>query len=211
MHPEYTRAERLVDAAIHGLGAAGSVAAVVWLLWTALPQGGPLAIVSALIYAAGLVAMLWASAAYNLTSHPEWKERLRRYDHAAIFVMIAGTYTPFMLLAIGGWIGGGLLAVVWGVALAGVAIKLLHPRRWERTAVVMYLILGWIGLPTVGMLISALSTEALTLLGIGGVVYTLGVGFHLWDKLPFQNAVWHGFVLTAAVCHLLAVGELVGN
>ena len=112
----------------------------------------------------------------------------------AIYLLIAGTYTPFALVALGDRAGLGLLGTVWMVALAGSALAWLRPRQFERTGIVLYLALGWIGLPLLDRLIAA-----------GGMLYTAGVGFHLWHRLPGHNAVWHGFVLAAAACHYFAV------
>ena len=145
------------------------------------------------------------SAAYNLTWHPNWKEALRRLDHAAIFVMIAGSYTPFSLAVIGGTWGWALFAVVWAVAALGVALKLFLPRRFERAAIVLYLAQGWSVLVVVEPLAAALSTPALSLLVAGGAIYTLGVVFHLWRSLPYHNAIWHGFVLAGSVTHFIAI------
>lgn len=207
MAPRYTRNERLTDGVIHVLGVTGSTAAVAVLLAAVIPTRDPLSILIAITYGACLIAMLWLSAAYNLVSHPVWKDRVRRYDHAAIFLLIAGTYTPFALIAIGGGMGYGLLALVWILALAGMLLKLLRPGRAERTSVIMYLVLGWIGLPAVGLLFLSVSMSVLVLLGTGGFLYTVGVAFHLWESLPYQNAVWHGFVLAGASCHFVAVLE----
>lgn len=207
MHPQYSRKERLIDGAIHGLGVTGSTTAAAVLLAAVIPTREALSILASAIYGACLIAMIWLSAAYNLISHPGWKERLRRFDHAAIFLMIAGTYTPFGLVAVGGTMGYGLLALVWLSAVVGMLLKLLRPRRLERTSVVMYLALGWIGLPVAGLLFSSVATSILVLLGLGGLLYSIGVAFHLWESLPYQNAVWHGFVLAGAGCHYVAVLE----
>lgn len=205
MLPAYTRKERYIDGVIHGLGATGSVIGVAALLHAVIPARDALAILAAAIYGAGLIAMLWCSAAYNLAVRPDRKERIRRYDHASIFMMIAGTYTPFCLVAVAGPAGYRLLALVWLIAVAGMALKLLRPRRLERVSVILYLGLGWIGLPAINLLIAALRPSTLGLLGIGGLLYTAGVGFHLWKSLPYHNAIWHGFVLVAAGTHFAAV------
>lgn len=204
-YPEFSRAERLVDGVVHVLGLVLSAVAVAVLLIIVVGGGDPLSIVATSVYSLGLVAMLWFSASYNLTARPQRKELLRRLDHAAIYLMIAGTYTPFSLLALGGALGHGLLALVWSVAVAGMLVKLLHPRRFERSSVALYLVLGWIGLPVVILLIAALPPSTVVLLGLGGLLYTVGVVFHLWERLSFHNAVWHGFVLAAAACHYAAV------
>ena len=123
--------------------------------------------------------------------------------------MIAGTYTPFALITIGGSLGGALLASVWLMATIGVLFKLLWPTRLERASVFIYLALGWLGLPAVGSLIAALPATVVMLVGIGGVLYTIGVAFHLWETLPLHNALWHALVLAAAGCHYVAVFEVV--
>jgi hemolysin III len=146
-----------------------------------------------------------------LATHPGWKEEIRRYDHAAIFLMIAGTYTPFALIAVGGTIGLGLLILVWLVAIGGMMLKLLRPRRFDRASVVLYLALGWVILPAMGLVVATLPTSALVLLVVGGLLYTVGVAFHVWETLPYQNAVWHGFVLVAASCHFVAVLRVVAD
>ncbi len=207
--PEYTQMERRIDGIVHVLGLGAAVVAVAVLLHIVIPTRDVLVIVSVTIYSAGLVTIFGFSAAYNLILRPDWKETFRRYDHVAIFLMIAGTYTPFALISIGSTLGLGLLALVWLIAIFGVLIKLLRPRRFERVTLVLYLALGWIGLPAVGPLVAALSVSTLVLLAIGGVLYTIGVAFHLWETLPYQNAIWHAFVLAAAGCHYMAVLDVV--
>lgn len=190
---------------IHGLGVAAAPLAALALLHAVVSAGDARAIFSAAVYGAALVATFAVSAAYNLAVRQQWKEAIRRYDHAAIFSMIAGTYTPFALVGIGGPLGGGLFASVWLLALAGMAFKLLWPRRLDRASVAFYLALGWLGLPATGALIATLPAVAIGLLGIGGVLYTLGVAFHLCERLPHHNTIWHALVLAAAACHYTAV------
>ena len=183
---------------VHALGVVMSVIAVAVLLRMVIPIGDALLIMAATIYSVGLIAMFGLSAAYNLIVGPKWKEAIRRYDHAAIYMMIAGTYTPFALIGIGGPVGYSLLALVWLLAIIGLVLKLLWPRRIERASLVLYLALGWIGLVAAGSIIAALPVSALVLLGMGGILYTTGVVFHLWTTLLYQNAIWHIFVLAAA-------------
>lgn len=202
---EYSPDERLCDAIVHLLGVGASVAAIGALLVAVIPSLDVVTLLSAVVYGAALVTTLGLSAAYNLTTHPFTKERIRRYDHAAIFVMIAGTYTPFALALEDRSVGLGLLALVWVGAIAGIMLKLLRPRRFERSSLMLYLGLGWIGLAGLGVLIAELPASTLILLGAGGLLYTAGVGFHLWERLRFQNAIWHALVLAAAGCHFVAV------
>lgn len=211
MFPDYTRKERRYDGIIHWLGVGAAFVAAPALSLAVVPAGDARAIAAAAIYGAALVAMLGASAAYNLAVHPARKERLRRYDHAAIFLMIAGTYTPFALIGIGGGGGHGLLALVWLVAAFGIWLKLFYPRRFDRGSVLLYLALGWAGLAKLDVLLAALPPATLALLGAGGVLYTIGVAFHLCKRLPYHNAVWHALVLAAAGCHYVAVFDLLAQ
>jgi hemolysin III len=152
--------------------------------------------------------MLGCSALYNLAPPGPRKALLRRFDHAAIFVMIAGTYTPVAALAIGGAWAWGLLGLVWSGALGGVVLKLVGPMRMEKLSVAAYLVLGWIGLAALHRLMEVLPTADLVLLLVGGALYSLGVVFHLATRLPYHNAIWHGFVLAAAACHFAIVLRL---
>jgi len=204
--PHYTDGERRADALVHAAGVAASLVAAGVLGLAVLPRLAAVPAASVALYAASLIAVFAASAAYNLVGHARWKAALRRLDHAAIFILIAGTYTPFGTRAIGrdsdSYI---LLAFVWVLALIGIALKLGLPRRFERTALVLYLLQGWAVVAAPGALLGALPVPALVLLGAGGVLYTAGVAFHLWRRLPYHNAIWHAFVLAAAACHFAAV------
>jgi hemolysin III len=208
---QHDRRERIADAAVHGAGLALGLAGCLGLAAAALPSADPRRMAALALYAAGLLAMLGCSALYNLASEGEGAPRkalLRRLDHAAIFLMIAGTYTPVALLGIGGAWGWGLLAVVWAGALGGAALKLLAPGRFERAAIAAYLLLGWAGLAALDPLLAALPPRDLGLLVAGGVLYSLGVAVHLATRLPFHNALWHAFVLAAAACHYAVVLRL---
>jgi hemolysin III len=198
--------ELLVDRQVHRAGLAAAGLAGSWLIAVAATSGRTSVVVSVLIYAGGLLAMLGCSAAYNHSANASpRREWLRRLDHAAIALMIAGTYTPFTVIKLTGTWSTAMTAGIWTIAGAGIAIKLLESRRLERVSVVFYLALGWMGLIALHPLARALDPETLVLLGVGGILYTLGVIFHLWRSLPFQTAVWHGFVLLAAGCHYAAV------
>jgi hemolysin III len=145
------------------------------------------------------------SAAYNLCPPSPAKEILRRLDHAAIFVMIAGTATPFVMNRVGGPWGFGLLVGVWCVALLGVAMKILFPRRWERLSIALYVCLGLSILLVGQQLAQVLAPTSLVLLALGCAIYLIGIVFHLWERLPFQNALWHWLVLLAAGLHFGAI------
>jgi hemolysin III len=181
----------------------GVVGALV-LMQTA-SNGSTLLVLGATLYAIGLLSMVGFSAAYHFWPPTPIKELLRRFDHSAIFVMIAGTCTPFVMNRVGGAWGFGLLAFIWSVAIAGIAMKLVFPRRWERLTVAFYIGLG-LSIMIVGdRLASVISPASFYLLIAGSMTYILGVVFHLWEQLPYQNAIWHWMVLAAAVLHYTAV------
>jgi hemolysin III len=156
---------------------------------------------SIVIYTIGLLSMLGFSAAYNTWPISRAKWVLRRFDHSAIYVMIAGTYTAFIGQMNGDFVSIGLLIGVWLTAVVGVTLKLLLPGRFDRLAVVLYLILGWSGAVVYEPAATALPNLSIWLLAAGGALYSAGVVFHGWQSLRFQNAIWHGFVLVAACCH----------
>ncbi|MFP5511594.1 MAG: PAQR family membrane homeostasis protein TrhA [Alphaproteobacteria bacterium] len=202
--PVYSVGERRADAVVHAVGVTAGIAGIVWLLNAAVlsdtvPTRTALALT---IYGLGLVGMLTASAAYNLAPPGFGKALLRRVDHAMIFVMIAGTYTPFTLGLGQGIVLGG---AVWGGAAFGAALKLRFPGRFHRLGLALYLGLGWAIVTALEPLGSVLSAPALWLLVVGGLLYTVGVVFHLMERMPYNNAVWHLLVLAAASCHFAAV------
>jgi hemolysin III len=152
-----------------------------------------------------LVAMLALALSYNLARRDRARAILRRLDHAAIFLMIAGTYTPFALVAIGGGRGWSLIGFVWAGSLAGMVLKLGWPHRFERASIVAYLALGWALLGALPAMLERVPTGALVLLGAGGVLYSAGIAFHIARRMPFQNEAWHLCVVAAAGCHFAAV------
>jgi hemolysin III len=203
--PTYRPAEIRADAVVHAVGLFGAIVACVALVLLALPRADALRIAALSVYAAGLLGMLGCSALYNLTRNPALRARRRRFDHAMIFVMIAGTYTPFLLLGMGTAWGIALLAFIWIAALAGGLMKLFGRRQFRRLSVLLYLLLGWCILLVMQPLLATLSGTAVLLVGVGGLIYSLGTVFHLSEKLPYHNVIWHVFVLVAAGCHYAAV------
>lgn len=160
---------------------------------------------SLVLYGLGLVTMLTASTVYNLlVEHPE-RELLRRLDHAAIFAMIAGTYSPITLLGIRGTAGQRLFAIIWAVANVCVALKLLVPRSFEQLSLVAYAVLGWAVMLLWHPLQTAISRAGMWWLTAGCLFYTVGMAFYLWDGLPYQIAIWHSFVAVGAACHYACI------
>lgn len=201
----YDRHELIADGVIHGIGLLLAVVGTVALAvaTASSPRTGDL--VGALVYGGGLVAALTASSVYNMWPVSPVKWILRRFDHSAIFVLIAATYTPFLIRGPGDVVTTALFIGVWATALAGVVLKCALPGRYDRLAILIYLGLGWSGAIAYPSLMTALSGTTLLLILLGGVVYSLGVVFHVWEKLRFQNAIWHGFVVTGAAIHYAAV------
>ncbi|HYC16833.1 MAG TPA: hemolysin III family protein [Pseudolabrys sp.] len=200
----YDRGETFADAIVHLLGVAMAIGGAAVLLVIVVQSSDTTRFAAVAIYLTGLLSMLGFSAAYNLWPVSPFKWWLRRLDHSAIYLLIAATYTAFML-PMRGVAPDIILAVIWAAALAGMALKLLWPGRFDRTSVGLYLAMGWSGIFTLGPITAALAPVTLWLIGAGGVLYTVGVVFHAWRSLRFQNAIWHGFVLTAALCHYAAV------
>jgi hemolysin III len=201
----YGRGEQIADRYVHLAGLAAGLVGSTVLVAAAAERARVLMIVSVAVYGIGLVCMIGASALYNLAAPSRRKEWFRRLDHAAIFLMIAGTYTPFALVRMGGAWGLGIAGFVWLVAITGIALKLLYPHRLEGISTAIYLALSWVIVVAPGQLLAAVPMPAVTLIAIGGLLYCLGVVFHLWKALPYHNAIWHGFVLGAAGCHWVAV------
>jgi len=202
---DYDRVELIADGAVHAIGVSLGLIGAVVIVVMAAQSGAATDIPSIVIYAVGLLAMLGFSAAYNMWPISPVKWVLRRFDHSAIYLMIAGTYTPFVGQLKDGVASAGLLLGVWLTAIVGVALKLLLPGRFDRMAIALYLILGWSCVVAYGPISAALPNASLWLLVAGGVLYSIGVIFHAWRKLRFHNAIWHGFVLAAACCHYSAV------
>ena len=202
---DLTRHELAADCIIHILGIAGGSIGGATLVALIAARGDWLESGALLIYAVGIVAMFGCSAAYNLARTSRWRAAFQRCDHAAIFVMIAGTYTPFTLLRLDGIWSWGLTTAVWSIAGIGVLIKLCRRCDLRYASAAPYLLLGWIGIIAIDPLFRSLGWETLALIGLGGALYTIGIGFHVWHRLPFQNAIWHAFVLAAASVHYAAV------
>jgi hemolysin III len=198
-YPSYSRGERLADGAVHVLGIALAIAAVAWL-FAHLPEGTGTGAWSALaIYSAALLLMLGASGAYHILADTAARPILRRLDHAAIYVKIAGTFTPLALI-LGTAFGYVTLAIVWALALVGAAAKLATGLGQMRTGFWPYLALGWLGLALFVPLFGRLPWLSLGLMLGGGLLYSAGIFFYAWEKLRFSNAIWHGFVLFASGC-----------
>jgi hemolysin III len=201
---DYDRAEIIADGIVHAAGVALGLVGAVAIVIVAI-KARPIEIAPTVIYIIGLVAMLGLSAAYNMWPISPTKWILRRFDHSAIYLLIAGTYTPFLALMKVGLASAALTIGIWSSALLGMFLKLALPGRFDRLSIALYLLLGWSGVIAYDHVGPVLPSSSLWLLAIGGILYSLGILFHAWERLRFQNAIWHGFVLLAASCHYSAV------
>lgn len=205
----YDRAELIADGVVHGIGVfCGLVAATVLIVLTAI-YASAFEVVVVSIYVVGLLAMLVLSATYNLWPVSRAKWVLRRFDHSAIYVLIAATYTPFIMEIRDSVFAMALLIGVWCLAAIGIVLKLALPGRFDRLSVGLYLAMGWSGMMLYDAVVTALPSMALWFVVAGGALYSLGVIFHAWQRLRFQNVIWHSFVLLGAACHYTAVLDLV--
>jgi hemolysin III len=202
---DYDRVELVADGIVHAIGVSLGVVGAIVIVVVAANSARDADMPSIVIYTIGLLSMLGFSAAYNTWPISRAKWVLRRFDHSAIYVMIAGTYTAFIGQMRGDFVSISLLIGVWLTAVVGVTLKLLLPGRFDRLAVILYLILGWSGVVAYEPVVAVLPSLSIWLLVAGGALYSAGVVFHGWKSLRFQNAIWHGFVLVAACCHYSAI------
>lgn len=204
----YDRSELIADGAIHFVGVGLGLGATTTLI--VLTSGSSASIHPVIVagYALCLLSMLVFSAAYNLCPVSPRKWLLRRFDQSAIYLLIAATYTPFITQLNDRDLAASLLVALWSAAAVGIVLRLLFPGRFDRLSVVLYIAMGWSGIIAYDKAIASLSGSILTFIATGGVLYTLGVIFHLWERLRYQNAIWHAFVLLGAACHFNAVWDL---
>ncbi len=189
----------------HAMGALLAIAALVWLVICAALAHDPRRIVAVSVYGTSLVLMYFASTCYHLVRPPRIKRMLRILDHASIYLLIAGTYTPILLISIRGYWGWSMFGVIWGLAGTGVILKLFLVDRFQTASVALYVLMGWLVLIGAKPLFAAIPGGGIFWLFAGGIAYTGGVIFYLWDRLPFNHAIWHLFVIAGSVCHFLAV------
>lgn len=203
------RAEELANVVTHGIGALASIAAAAVLIVLASLNGDVWAVVSVSVFATTLIALYTASTLYHAARDPVLKARLKLLDHAAIYLLIAGTYTPFMIGELrGGW-GWSLFGVIWGLAVAGIALKVLFIGRFRLLSTLVYVAMGWLVLVAAVPVIRALDPVTLAWLLAGGLAYTAGTPFYHNSRVRFAHAVWHVFVLAGSICHGIAVATLV--
>jgi hemolysin III len=201
----YDAGELAADRLIHLAGLTLGCIGTLILLGIAGQTGAAIVRLASVIYSASLLTMLGCSARYHLAVIPARRTFWRRLDHAAIFLLIAGTYTPFTICRLHGAWAVGMTAAVWIGALGGMAVKLIGPVRSNASSTTAYIALGWIAVIGIRPVLDAVDPPSLILIAIGGAFYTIGAGIHHWRSLRFHNAIWHAMVLAAACCHFAAI------
>ncbi len=203
--PCYTLGEEIAHAVTHGLGLLLSIGGIAVLVAAAVNRGDAWHVVGCAVFGVTLILLYAASTLYHSIQHRRAKRVLQQLDWAAIFLLIAGSYTPFTLVSLrGGW-GWTLLAVVWGLAILGIVLQVTIPARARRVSVAIYLVMGWLVVIAIEPLVQSLHSQGLALLILSGLAYTLGVVFYAWRRLPYNHAVWHCFVLAGSACHFSCV------
>lgn len=203
-YPSYARSERIADGTMHALGVIGAVSGGVVLFVWAAQSGSPGQVAALAVYGATLIATFVASAMYHMTPWEGIRPILRRLDHAAIYLKIAGTYTPLVVL-IGSGFAYAILGLVWGLATIGMVLKLFYWRRPGRFGPALYLIMGWLSLALVWSLWPLVPGSVMALIAVGGLLYTGGVPFYASETLKFSIAIWHGCVVAASACFFAAI------
>lgn len=202
---QYSRLEENINIFSHAVGGVLSIVALVFLIVKASKLGSAAAVVSVSIYGVSLIILYTASTIYHAAKTPKLRERLNIFDHASIYILIAGTYTPYTLVVLDGWVGWTIFGVSWGIALLGVVLKLFFTGQYDRISTIAYVIMGWIIVLAIQPLIENLSTEGLWWLLAGGVSYTLGAVLYSINRLPFNHAIFHFFVLFGSFAHFVSI------
>ncbi len=198
----YSLAEEIANSISHGIGLVFGIVGLVLLLVQAVEaNAGMTAIASYSLYGGSMILLFLASTLYHAIPHQRAKIWLKKFDHCAIYLLIAGTYTPFLLVGLDSPLARGLMIVIWSPALFGILFKLTIAHRFKVLSLVTYLAMGWLSLIVVYQLAIKLAIGGVTLLAVGGVVYSLGVIFYVCKRIPYNHAIWHGFVLGGSVCH----------
>jgi hemolysin III len=197
--------EELANTITHGIGLVLSIAGFVVLLVFAALRGSASHIIACSIYGATLICLYTASTLYHAVTSPRLKRALKIFDHSAIYLLIAGTYTPFLLLNLRGAWGWSLFGVIWGLAFAGILFKLWFVDHFEHLSTAVYIAMGWLVILAAKPVLAHVPTGTLLWIAAGGLLYTSGVVFYVWKRLPYSHVVWHLFVLAGSACHYFAV------
>ena len=201
----FTLGEEIAHSITHGIGAGLSIAGLTLLVALAVLYGNVYQIVSFSVYGSTLILLYLASTLYHGFQNPRLKRVFKIFDHASIYLLIAGTYTPFLLVGLRGRWGWTFLIIIWGLAILGVSFKALFIDRFHKLSVLAYILMGWLSVVMIKELLINISLGGLIWLGVGGVIYMVGVIFYALQKIPYMHVVWHFFVLGGSICHYIAV------
>ncbi|MGF1870999.1 PAQR family membrane homeostasis protein TrhA [Photobacterium indicum] len=202
----YSVTEEIANSVSHGLGLIFGIVGLVLLLNQGYAENADfMSMASLSIYGSSIILLYLASTLYHAIPYERAKRALKTFDHSAIFLLIAGTYTPFLLISLRTPLAITLMSVIWGLAIIGIALKIIFVYRFKRLSLITYLTMGWLSVIVVYQLATSISTAGLALLGLGGVIYSLGVFFYVNKRIPYNHAIWHMFVLGGTVCHFFAI------
>ncbi|EGR1860518.1 hemolysin III family protein [Vibrio cholerae] len=206
MSNSYGFKEEVANTISHGVGLILGIVGLVLLLVKAVDQqADALTITSMSIYGGSMIALFLASTLYHAIPYQRAKRWLKTFDHCAIYLLIAGSYTPFLLVSLRTPLAVGLMIVIWSLALIGILMKIAFVYRFKKLSLVTYLTMGWLSLIVIYQLAIHLEVGGLTLLAAGGLIYSLGVIFYVAKRIPYNHAIWHAFVLAGCACHFLAI------
>ncbi len=202
---EFSLTEEIWHAITHGVGLALSIAALTIMVAYSAMSGSALSVFASVLFGTTLIILYGSSTLYHALTHHSLKKRFQQFDHASIYILIAGSYTHVTLLSLGGTLGYSIFAFVWSVSLVGIYLKFAYPGRFEKLSLFLYLMLGWLIVIAIKPLFEVMAPGGLWLLLIGGLFYTVGVIFYVWDSLPYNHAIWHLFVLGGSISHFFMV------
>lgn len=201
----YTKGEEIANAVTHGIGTLLSIAALVILIVFAVNNGDSWYIVSYSIFGASLVILYLGSTLYHSFTNQKVKKIFRVVDHSSIYILIAGTYTPFTLTILRGPLGWTIFGIVWGLTIVGITMKILWLNKFEKLSTILYILMGWIIIIAIKYIVASVPLVSAVLLVVGGVIYTVGCIFYVNNKIPYNHAIWHLFVLGGSICHFLSI------
>ncbi|TDX45513.1 PAQR family membrane homeostasis protein TrhA [Orenia marismortui] len=201
----FTKGEEITNAILHGIGLGLAIAALVILVVFASISGDIWDIVSFSIYGVTLVILYLSSTLYHSFPHGKAKDIFEIFDHSAIYLLIAGTYTPLTLISLRGALGWSIFGIVWGIAVIGIIFKVFWVKRFVIFSTILYILMGWIIIFAIKPLLSNMPKSSLIFLVVGGGFYTVGTIFYVWRKLKYHHAIWHLFVLAGSICHFFTV------
>ncbi|HUN54922.1 MAG TPA: hemolysin III family protein [Smithella sp.] len=202
---KYSFIEEIFNSITHGVGIVISIAALTVMIVFSSLYGSAIHIVSSIIFGVALILLYTASTLYHSFQKPRIKHTFKIMDHSCIYVLIAGTYTPFLLVTLRGILGWSMFGLIWALTAIGVLFKIFFVHRFAIFSTIAYIVMGWLIIFAIKPLMHALPGGGLTLLVCGGLAYTLGTIFYAWEKLPFNHAIWHSFVLAGSACHFFAI------